>query len=148
MGFNSLGFYKSEINFNNLRSSEYINNQNKLGLYVKNIITINDNNFYDYIDKDLSNYNILLNGYFQFNDIYLENKNKILEYIEKNGLHDYIHTCTLGNQDLSDNNQRFLVKDILDDIKLDDSKIYDIAIHLRLGDFADKDDFIDYMNLI
>ena len=39
------------------------------------------------------------------------------------------------------------MKDILDDIKLDDSKIYDIAIHLRLGDFADKDDFIDYIYL-
>ena len=81
MGFNSLGFCKSEINFNNLKSNEYINNQNKLGLYIKNIINITDNNFYNFIDKDLSNYNILLNGYFQFDYIYLEYKDKILEYI-------------------------------------------------------------------
>jgi len=147
IAFNSLGFYKSEINFNNLKSSEYINGQNKLGLYVKNIINVTDDNFYNYIDKDLSNYNILMNGYFQFNNIYLENKIAIMKYIENYGNDHYIHTCTLGNQDLSDNHQRFLVKEVLTDIKLEDSKIYDIVIHLRLGDFVDKDDFIDYIYL-
>jgi GR25 family glycosyltransferase involved in LPS biosynthesis len=147
IAFNSLGFCKNNIDFNNLKSSEYINIQNKQGLYVKNIITVNDNNFYNFIDKDLKDYNILLDGYFQFNHIYYDHKKEILEYIEKHRLNDYIFTSTFNGEYLFNSNCRFLIKDVLTDIILEDSKIYDIVIHLRLDDFADKDDFIDYIYL-
>ena len=45
ISFNTLGFVKNNVDIDNLFSNEYINNENGHGLYVKNIVNINDNNF-------------------------------------------------------------------------------------------------------
>lgn len=150
-GFNTLGYFKSYIDINKLESNSYINKDTKHGLYVKNVLNINDNNFSDYIDyidyiekNDVSiKTNIIMDGYFQFDNILNKYKDDVLTYIEKNKNNHYIKTCTY-NQILSNNHKKFLINDIIDDSNLDISKFYDIAIHIRLGDFVDKDDFIKF----
>jgi hypothetical protein len=94
VGFNTLGYFKNYIDINKLEGNAYINKNNKHGLYVKNLLTINDNNFFDYIEKDNIRMNILMDGYFQFDTILNKYKNDILSYIEKNKNKHYIKTCT------------------------------------------------------
>jgi GR25 family glycosyltransferase involved in LPS biosynthesis len=79
-----------------------------------------------------------MDGYFQFDNIYLDNKDIILKFIEKNKNNHYIQT---------DRNDKFLIKDIIDDILLPVDKIYDIVIHIRLGDFNGIEDYIEYKYL-
>ena len=74
-------------------------------------------------------------GQFQFDQIFLEYKIDILQFIEQNKNIHYIKT---------DRQQKFLIKDIVDDVVLPQSKIYDIVIHIRLGDFNGRPDFIEY----
>jgi len=134
-GFNTLGFIKSTINLNSLISNEYINDSNEHGLYVKNYICINDNNFFDYYNStsDLEQ-NIIMDGFFQFDNIYIDNKDEIIEYIKKNN-----HTIK------TDDNQYFLISDLFN--TLNESKKYDITIHIRLTDFKNREDFIEYKYL-
>jgi GR25 family glycosyltransferase involved in LPS biosynthesis len=134
-GFNTLGFIKSTINIDLLQSNEFINNFNDHGLYLKNYIYVNDNNFFDfyYNTSDL-NQNIIMDGFFQFDNIYTDNKNKILEYINK-----YNHTIK------TDDNQYFLISDLFNE--LNESKKYDVSIHIRIADFKDREDFIEYKYL-
>ena len=142
VGFNTLGYFKKSINIDKLVENKYINTKNEHGIYIKNNIIIDDNNYFEYYSRyyynDIYCRNIFMNGFFQFNDIYLENKNKILNYIEENKHKHYIMT---------NNGIKYLIKDIIDDIKLDDSKIYNIVIHIRLGDFNDRVDYIEYKYL-
>ena len=141
-GFNTLGFIKSNINMNELKSNEYINEYNDHGIYVKNTILITDNNFFDYIKNyDLYTFNgdIIMDTYFQFDDVYLNNKESILKFIENNKNKHVLKT---------DNNESYLLKDIYDDLILNTDKIYDIVIHLRLDDFNDREDYIEYDYLI
>ena len=142
IGFNTLGFIKSNININELKSNEYINEHNNHGIYVKNKIVINDFNFFDYISSDnlyLFNGDIIMDSYFQFDDIYLNNKESILQFIENNKNKHVIKT---------DNNESYLLKDIYDNLVLDTNKIYDTVVHLRLDDFNDREDYIEYDYLI
>lgn len=147
-GFNTLGYVKEKININKLKSNDYINSNNGHGLFVKNIINIDEDDFiklYLNDSNNLSNFNIKMSGYFQQDTIFLDKKKEILDFIDKNKnkKNHYIKTATY-NRKLSDNNKIFMIKDILEDIELDKSMIYDIAIHLRLGDFNGTDDFIEY----
>uniref|UniRef100_A0A6C0EFK9 Glycosyl transferase family 25 domain-containing protein n=1 Tax=viral metagenome TaxID=1070528 RepID=A0A6C0EFK9_9ZZZZ len=142
VGFNTLGFIKSDININELRSNEYINEHNNHGIYIKNKIIINDANFLDYIMMDdlyFFNGDIIMDMYYQFDDIYLNNKESILKFIEKNKSEHILKT---------DNNESYLLKDVYDNLVLDVNKIYDIVIHLRLDDFNNREDYIEYDYLI
>jgi len=134
--FNTLGYLKNKCDLLNLTANDWINTNTNHGLYVKNISTITDDNYFDMVDalKD-RNTNILMDGYFQFDYLYLKNKSEILQFINANKNEHYIQT---------DTNHRFLMKDIIDNMELPISKIYDIVIHIRLGDFNGRPDFIEY----
>jgi len=133
-GFNTLGFVKNNISLNNLESNAYINNNNDHGIFVKNIVEINDKNYIDSLQKDLYGKHLFMNGYFQF-DIYLKYKNEILEFMKKNKNEHYVTTYPY---------RKFLMKDIVDDMILDNTKIYDIVIHIRLGDANGCIEFIEF----
>jgi len=136
--FNTLGFIKYDFNLSKLSSNDHINNENNHGLYVKNIININDDNYFKNYENCKIN-NLIMDGYFHFDKIYLENKKEIINFIEKNKNNHRIK---------NDRGETFLIKDLIDNIPLDISKIYDIVIHLRLGDFEGLEDFIEYKSII
>lgn len=94
---------------------------------------INDENFLNYTKK-LENFDVVMNGYFQFGYIYLKNKIKILEYMKQNCNEHYIQT---------DLKERFLMKDLLNDLSLKKEQMYDIVIHVRLNDFKGRPEFIE-----
>jgi hypothetical protein len=48
--FNTLGFCKDIFDLYELKSNDYINNENNLGIYIKNIINITNDNINNYID--------------------------------------------------------------------------------------------------
>lgn len=130
--FNTLGFFKNNVLIN-LESNNYINMNNNEGLYFKNYTLLKDENMNKILNTDIST-NILLSNmddYFQSN-VYLQYKNNILEYMENNKNH-YIKTAE---------NIKYQIKDIIEDYK---ESRYDIAIHIRLGDFKDRIDYIDYI---
>jgi hypothetical protein len=139
IAFNTLGFIKSKISISELESNNYINHENGHGLYVKNYININHNEFLDYFENknknEIKNKNLLINGYFQIDDIYLLYKNEILDYINKNKDSHYIKTY---------DEVKFLMKDLIDDIELEKSKKYNIVIHIQLGNFNENSYFIEY----
>jgi len=85
------------------------------------------------------NGDIIMDMYYQFDDIYLNNKESILKFIEKNKSEHILKT---------DNNESYLLKDVYDNLVLDVNKIYDIVIHLRLDDFNNREDYIEYDYLI
>lgn len=148
IGFNTLGYFKNNIDLTELQETEYINKKNSHGIYIKNIIKINDNNFYKYINQPsfesiIQNHHFLMDGYFQFDNIYLDRKKEIIDFLKKNKYNHYIKTATY-NRSLSDNHQNFLIDTILN-FNLNKDKIYDIVIHLRLGDFKEYDDYIEYI---
>jgi GR25 family glycosyltransferase involved in LPS biosynthesis len=130
LGFNTLGYFKHTID--KLTSNIYINKANGQGLYVKNMITINDDTFFSMFYKKLENFHVCMDGFFQFGYIYLKYKPQILNYMEEHKNEHFIQT---------DRNERFLMRDILDDMTLE--KQYDIAIHIRLDDFNGRLDFIE-----
>lgn len=136
MGINTLGYVKHTIDTRKLISNQYINEKNGHGIYVKNTIRITDDNYMDliYDIHKIKNVNLLMDGYFQFGYIYLQYKAKLLEYMEN---HKHEHKIQ------TDRNDIFFVKDIIDDVELDNNKIYDIVIHIRLGDFNGRLDFIE-----
>ena len=136
MGFNTLGYVKHTIDTSKLISNQYINESNGHGIYIKNTIRITDDNYMNliYDVNKIKNVNLLMDGYFQFSYIYLQYKPQILEYMDK---HKHEHKIQ------TDRNDIFFVKDIINDIELDKNKIYDIAIHIRLGDFNGRLDFIE-----
>lgn len=136
VGFNTLGYIKNKIDLGNLISNKYINKNNGNGIYVKNTITVTDNNFMDifYNNNFIENSNILMDGYFQIGHIYLKNKKEILDYMEKNKNEHKIQT---------DRNETYFIKDILNYVVLPSDKYYDIVIHVRLGDFNGRPDFIE-----
>ena len=136
MGFNTLGYIKDTITFNTMRDNQYINHNNGHGIYVKNTITITDENFMDFFYKinKLENVTILMDGYFQFGHLYLKYKKEIVDYMEKHKNEHKIQT---------DRNEIYLIKELLNDIILPANKQYDVVIHLRLGDFNGRPDFIE-----
>jgi GR25 family glycosyltransferase involved in LPS biosynthesis len=146
-GYNTLGYIKSDIDISNLTATPYINQETGGGIYVKNTILINEYNFFKYINtatdtatdyntsitKLPNNRNISLRGYFQYDQIYLQNKSYILEFLEE---HKNIH-------EIRTDDETYLTKHIIDDMLLDSSKIYENVIHIRLGDFNGRPDFIE-----
>ncbi len=140
--FNTLGFFKDTFNIKMLSSNQYINDTNNNGLYVKNYIIINDSNFEYYFDNidQLINKNIYLDGFFQKDYIYLKFKNEIMNHIEK---YDNIHYLYEDNY-YEDVNRKYLLKDFIEDKNILNEKIYNFVIHIRLGDFNNRADFIEF----
>lgn len=134
MGFNTLGYFKHTIDVNKLISNQYINKDNRHGLYVKKTLMITDDNFFYYLYKKKNGFNLVMDGYFQFDVIYNVYKTEILAYMEQHKNEHYIQT---------DNNQRFCFSELLQDMKLSPEQQYDIIIHLRLDDFNGRPDFIE-----
>ncbi|NBT69485.1 MAG: hypothetical protein EBT78_17180 [Betaproteobacteria bacterium] len=135
LGYNTLGFFKHTID--QLSSNKYINKDNGQGLYVKKTLTLTDTNFFNHFYKKLENFNVCLDGYFQFGYIYLKYKPQILNYMET---HKAKHAI------LTDRNERFLLRELIDDVVLPTR--YDIAIHIRLDDFKGRPDFIEVEHYI
>lgn len=136
MGFNTLGYIKHTIDINRLKKNKYINDNNGHGIYVKNTIRITDTNFMNifYNNNNLENVNVLMDGYFQIGHLYLKHKPQIINYMEKYKNEHKIQT---------DRNDTYFIKDLLNDIVLTSDKLYDVVIHIRLGDFNDRPDFIE-----
>lgn len=136
-GYNTLGYMKGDIDISKLGMTPYINEYTNEGIYVKNIKIINEDNYFKYMNTDISkilgNRNISLHGYFQYDHIYLKNKSYILEFVEQNKNVHQIRT----------DDETYLTKHIIDDMILDSSKIYENVIHIRLGDFNGRPDFIE-----
>jgi len=136
-GYNTLGYIKGDIDISKLGMTPYINEDTNEGIYVKNIKIINEDNYFKYMNTDISkivgNRNISLHGYFQYDHIYLKNKSYILEFVEQNKNVHQIRT----------DDETYLTKHIIDDMILDSSKIYENVIHIRLGDFNGRPDFIE-----
>jgi GR25 family glycosyltransferase involved in LPS biosynthesis len=141
-GYNTLGYIKSDIDISKLGMTPYINEDTNEGIYVKNIKIINEDNYFKYMNTDISkilgNRNISLHGYFQYDHIYLQNKSYILEFVEQNKNVHQIRT----------DDETYLTKHIIDDMILDSSKIYENVIHIRLGDFNGRPDFIEIEYLL
>ena len=115
---------------------------------LKNINThdetvINEDNFFNFINTENTNNpnvsklptntNISLHGYFQYDKIYLQNKSYILDFIEQHKNEHLVRT----------DNETHLTKHIIDDMLLEPSKQYENVIHIRLGDFNGRPDFIE-----
>ena len=109
--FNTFGYIKSDFIMDKLTSNDYINEKNNHGLYVKNIININDNNYFKHYNNCKIN-NLIMDGYFHFDEIYLEHKNEILNFIKKN------------NHKIKIDNNYFFIKDLIDNSILNNSKLF------------------------
>ena len=128
--FRYLMCVKLMLKYKNLK---YLPNQNN---NINNYIIINEQNVFDYLNNNIEiNNNLLIEGYFQF-DIYLDDKENILDFINKYKNEHQIDTSYA--------NKLFYMNQITDDIILDKSKIYDIVIHIRLGDFNSDLNRIEY----
>ena len=134
VGYNTLGFYKHTIDIDKLTSNAYINKANGHGIYVRKTIKINDDNFLAFMNKKLEYFNITMDGFFQVGHLYLQYKEQILNYIVEHQHEHFIKT---------DINQMFLMRDLLNNINLPPEKQYDIVIHIRLGDFNGRPDYIE-----
>jgi len=117
VGFNTLGFLKSQINLNNLISNQYINENNNHGLYYKNILRINNNNFLYYLDINIKNLktNIILDEIFENYNELIKQKEIIIKYIEEKSI--------LLNHNIIVDNKNILIKDIISYIKINYIKI-------------------------
>ena len=144
--FSKLGYIQSDIDISKLVTTPYTNEDTNEdtneGIYKKNTKIINEDNYFKYINTDISeilgNRNISLHGYFQYDHVYLQNKSYILEFVEQNKNVHQIRT----------DDETYLTKYIIDDMVLDSSKIYENVIHIRLGDFNGRPDFIETEYLI
>lgn len=135
--------YILDTDFSKLSTTSYNNDEVGEGIHVKNTKVVNEDNFFKYINMDThdntsikklpNNKNISLHGYFQYDQIYLQNKTYILEFTEENKNVHEIRT----------DNETYLTKYIIDDMLLDSSKIYENVIHIRLDDFNGRPDFIE-----
>ena len=117
VAFNTLGFLKDKINIKDLKESEYINKKNNHGIYVKNIIEINNKNILFYLDNNNKIFDFILNKNIEFTEnIYIKNKDKILYCLELNKNND-----TFLKNILSENNTNYNIVFYLDkniDIKI------------------------------
>lgn len=138
LSYNTLGFIKSNFDKNNLISNQYINSYTDHGIYLKNIIKINNNNFLDLYKNDIIKKinNIKFEGDFYFNQIYNENKTDILNYIEK---YKDIHYINI-------NDEIYLLKDIIEDINLISK--YDISIYIKSEDKININNLLELLKNI
>ena len=138
--------YILDTDFSNIRNIDTNDVEVSSGTCTKNTTTINEDNFFDFINTENhnnpnnpnnsklpDNTNISLYGYFQYDKIYLQNKSYILNFIEQ---HKNIHEVRADNE-------TYPVKDMIDDMLLEPAKIYENVIHIRLGDFNGRPDFIE-----
>jgi len=137
--------YILDTEFSKLSTTININDEVGGGIYVKNTKIVNEDNFFNYINIDNpnvsklpDNINIFLHGYFQYDQIYLQNKSYILDFLEE---HKNVH-------EIRTDNDTYLTKYVIDDMLLDSSKIYENVIHIRLGDFNGRPDFIELEYLL
>jgi hypothetical protein len=130
--FRYLAAVKLMLKYKNLK---YLPNENN----IKSYNIVNEQNIFDYLNNDFKiNNNLLLEGYFQF-DIYLDDKKDIIDFIEKHKNEHQITSSSSHGIKLF-----YMMNQIIDDIILNKSKIYDIVIHIRLGDFNSDLNRIDY----
>jgi GR25 family glycosyltransferase involved in LPS biosynthesis len=134
VAYNTLGYYKHSVNVDGLKCNRFINKENGHGIFVKTTIKLTDANFLKLIKQNLKYFNVLMDGYFQFCDIFLQYKPQILEYIAEHKSTHYIET---------DLKQKILMEELLDDIPIMPEHHYDIVIHIRLDDFKDRPDYIE-----
>jgi GR25 family glycosyltransferase involved in LPS biosynthesis len=134
VGYNTLGYYKHTVDIAGLKSNAYINSENGHGIFVKTTITLNDETYLKFIQKKLEYFNVKMDGFFQFGHLYLHYKPQILKYMEQHQFEHYIQT---------DLREKILMRDLLEDMHLPPEKQYDIAIHIRLGDFKGRPDYIE-----
>jgi GR25 family glycosyltransferase involved in LPS biosynthesis len=134
MGYNTLGYLKHTIDPTQLSSNTYVNKDNGQGLYVKKTLTVDDETFFDIFYKKLEYFNVVMDGYFQFGYIYLKYKPHILAYMEE---HKHTHRIQ------TDLNEEWAICDLMEDLVLPPEKQYDVAIHIRLGDFNGRPEFIE-----
>ena len=122
VAFNTLGFLKDKINIKDLKESEYINKKNNHGIYVKNIIEINNKNILFYLDNNNEKiFNFYLNKNIKLiKNIYIKNKDKILHFLELNKNND-----TFIKDILSKNNIKYNIILYLD-IKIDIKNIEEL----------------------
>ena len=123
VGFNTLGFLKTQINLNNLISNQYINEHNNHGLYYKNILKINNNNFLYYLDHNIINLNtnIIIDEIFENYNELIKQKEIIIKYIEEKSI--------LLNHSIILDNKNILIKDIISYIKIN---------YIRICNFLNK----------
>lgn len=135
--------YILDTDFSNIRDTDTKDD----GMpYAKPTTVINEDNFFDFINTENpenpdnpnvsklpTNTNISLHGYFQYDKIYLQNKSYILDFIEQHKNEHLVRT----------DNETHLTKHIIDDMLLEPSKRYENVIHIRLGDFNGRPDFIE-----
>ena len=141
VAFNTLGFFKHTVDCDNFSSNLYINKENGQGIYVKNSITLTDENFFHLFFTKLKYFNVKMAGYFQLGHLYLKYKPQILNYIHNHKDTHYIQT---------DLQEKYLMRELVDDIVLPRDKQYAIVIHIRLSDFNGRPDYIEiehYLNL-
>lgn len=134
MAYNTLGYFKHSVDCEALTSNIYINKENGQGIYVKNTLTLNDDNFFDMFYKKLKYFNVMMTGYFQFGHVYLKYKPQILNYMNDHKETHFIET---------DLREKYRLRDLLEDHILPPDKQYDIVIHIRLGDFNGRVDYIE-----
>jgi len=147
--FNTLGFFKNVFNIKKLKSNEYINDYDGLnnGLYVKNRVTINNSNFEYYIENihQLIGKNIYLEDFFQFDYIYLKYKSEIINHIRVNSEKHYLYEDNYYGT----GHRRYLIQNFInininDKVMENENKKYNLVIHIRLGDFNGRLEFIEF----
>lgn len=106
---------------------------------INNLKVIKEKEIFDFLDSEIKekDINILLDGYFQHDNLYDENKTEIIDYIN---IYKNIHKIR------TDRGCEYFLKSIIDEIILE--KKYDVVIHLRLSDFNGSEDFIELKHMI
>ena len=133
--FNTLGYIKQNIDVSKLVSNAWINSETNHGLYVRKPVSIIDESiFHEKLAVPLDK-SCMLHQWYQFDGIYLENKQYILDYIQAHKHEHHIQT---------DEPIKYLMKDVVDPMLLPPNKLYEVVIHIRLGDFNGRPDFIEY----
>lgn len=139
--YNSSGFgnavfsYLAAILFTILFDAEIINIQNKddIAYYQTNYKNINDSEFIRIVEAKINenktlidcSQNYFLPGFYQHDNYYIKYKTEIIEYIESHG--DY-------KMFASHVNEPYCLRDVIQYV---DTPKYDMAIHLRLGDYIE-----------
>ena len=100
----------------------------------KTYVPIQESTFYQQLEEPLKQ-SCIFEQYYQFDSIYLTHKQYILDYIQEHKHEHYIQT---------DEPIQYLMRDVIDPITLPSNKLYDVVIHIRLGDFNGRPDFIEY----
>ncbi len=125
---------KKQTELYNLYKDKYktvLNILNSYNLSESDLISIANDNFNLHSIKDK---NIVINEYYQYDDIYIKYKNDIINYIENNK-NDLVSTDSL------DKNNIYNVYDFIN-YKSENIMYYDLVIHLRLEDFVTINEYI------